>query len=124
MTEKALNNIGLGVSAVLSVGVDYVVDKAITKAVNPKTIPEKILTGIGIVGVDIACDYAIWKMINTVLAPSEAAKYEALVNDNIAGIQANGEVMTELAKHTVRIEDMVGDVYKKMMEVSNGSGSD
>lgn len=116
MTEKTARNIGFGVSAVLSIGVDYAVDKAITKAVNPKTIPEKVLTGIGVIGVNAACNYAIWKSIESVLLPSESAKYEMLVNENISAINANSEVMKVMAEHTVQIEDAVGEVYRKIME--------
>lgn len=116
MTEKTLNAIELGTVTLLSAGVDYVVDKTITNTVKPKTIPEKILTGVGILGVDLACDYGIYRFVHGLLHPSEIQKYEMLVQENIKAIETCSEVSKVMAQHEVRIEDAVGDIYKKMME--------
>lgn len=120
MTEKTLNGIELGISTVLSIGVDYAVDKAITKAVNPQTIPEKILTGIGIVGVDIACNYGIYKVIHGFAHPNENRKYEELVDEYVKAVGFNSEVAKIMAEHQVKIENSVDDIYKKIMEGTNG----
>ena len=101
MTEKTLNAIEIGAVTVLSAGVDFVVDKTITNAVKPKTIPEKILTGVGIVGVDLACDYGIYRFVHGLLHPSETAKYEMLVQENIKAI----ETCSEVSKATNNIYD-------------------
>lgn len=116
MTEKTLNAIEMGAVTVLSAGVDFVVDKTITNAVKPKTIPEKILTGVGIVGVDLACDYGIYRFVHGLLHPSETAKYEMLVQENIKAIETCSEVSKVMAEHEIKVENAVGDIYKKMME--------
>jgi hypothetical protein len=120
MTEKTLNGIELGISTALSIGVDYVVDKAITKAINPQTIPEKIITGIGVTGVDIACNYGIYKMVHGIMHPNENRKYEELIDEYAKAVGFNSEVAKIMAEHQVKIENSVDDIYKKMMEGTNG----
>lgn len=121
MTQKTLNGIELGVVTLLSAGVDYVVDKTIINAVKPKTIPEKILTGVGIVGVDLACDYGIYRFVHGLLYPSDAKKYEMLVRENIKAIETCNEVSKVMAEYEVKVYDAVGDIYRNMMEgTTNG----
>lgn len=116
MTEKTLNAIEIGAVTVLSAGVDFVVDKTITNVVKPKTIPEKILTGVGIVGVDLACDYGIYKMVHGLLHPNETQKYEMLVQENIKAIETCSEVSKVMTQYEVKVYDAVGDIYNKIME--------
>ena len=116
MTEKALNSIELGVVTILSVGVDYVVDKTIKKAIDPKTIPEKFLTGIGILGVNFACNRCIYGLVHNAMHPYEIKKYEMLVEENIKVIETNSEVAKVMAEHEIKVENAVDDIYKKIME--------
>lgn len=116
MTEKTLSAIELGVSATLSIGVDYVVNKVVSKAVDPQTIPEKIMTGIGVAGVSAACDYAIAKMVHGLLYPSETDELKALVEVTRQTIDDCGEISKVMVEHEVKIEDAVGDIYKSIME--------
>jgi hypothetical protein len=120
MTEKTLNGIELGITTALSVGVDYVVSKSIAKAVNPQTIPEKILTGIGVTAVDLACDYGLYKMVHGIMHPNENRKYEELVDEYVKTVGFNSEVAKIMAEHQVKIENSVDDIYKKIMEGTNG----
>ena len=116
MTEKALKGIELGVSTTLSIGVDWVVNKALENAIKPKTKAEKALTIIGAAGIDLACDYAIYKMVHGLIWPSEADMYKNLVEENIKAINENSEVLKVMAEHTVSTENAVDEVYKKIME--------
>ena len=121
MTEKTLNGIELGVTAALSVGLDFVIDKTITKMIDPQTIPEKIITGVGVVGVDIACNYGVYKVIHGMLHPNENRKYEALIDEYVKAVGFNSEVAKIMAEHQVKIENSVDDIYKKIMgETANG----
>ena len=120
MTEKTLNGIELGVTSVLSVGLDFVIGKTITKAVNPQTIPEKIVTGIGILGVDIACYYGVYNAVHGMLHPNENRKYEELVDEYTKAVTFNSEVAKVMAEHQVKVENSVDDIYKKIMEGTNG----
>ena len=115
MTEKTLKAVEMGVTSALSVGVNYVVNKTIEKAVEPKNIPEKIITVVGAAGVDLACDYAIYKMVHGLLYPSETVKYEMLVEENIKAIQTNAEVAKVMAEHEVKVENAVDELYNKIM---------
>lgn len=116
MTEKALKAIELGVSSTLSIGVDYVVNKALEKAIDPQTKAEKAMMIIGAAGIDMACDYAIFKMVHSMLYPSEGQMYKMLVDENIAAIQENSEVLKVMAEHTVKVENAVEDLYKRIQE--------
>lgn len=120
MTEKALNGIELGITTALTVGLDYVVDKAVVKAVNPQSIPEKILTGIGVTAIDVACYYGVYKAIHGITHPNETKRYEDLVNGYVEAVTFNSEVAKVMAEHQVKIENSVDDIYKKMMEGTNG----
>ena len=120
MTEKTLNGIELGIASAVSLGIDYVVDKAVIKAVDPQNIPEKILTGIGIFGVDLACNYGVYKVVHGIMHPNENRKYEELVNEYVKAVSFNSEVAKVMAEHQVKIENSVDDIYKKMMEGTNG----
>ena len=116
MTEKALNGIELGVVTVLSAGVDYVVDKTIKNAVDPQTIPEKILTGVGIAGVNLGCNYGIYKIVHGILHPDEVRKYEELVGSCVTALDTNGELAKVMAEHEIKVENKVDDIYNKIME--------
>ncbi|MBR2248789.1 MAG: hypothetical protein IJ880_17545 [Bacilli bacterium] len=116
MTEKTLKAIELGVSTTLSIGVDWVVNKALDNAVKPKTKAEKALTMIGAAGIDLACDYAIYKMVHGLIWPSESDIYKNLVEQNVQAINENSEVLKVMAEHIVKTEDAVTDIYKKIQE--------
>lgn len=116
MTEKTLNGIEIGASAVLAAGINYVVDKTIIKMVDPQTIPEKVITSVGVTGIDLACQYGIYKLIHTITHPYEVRKYEMLVEENIKAIETCSEVSKVMAEHEIKVENAVDDIYKKMME--------
>ena len=116
MTEKTLNGIEMGITTALSIGVDYVLDKTITKAINPQTIPEKIITGIGIGGVNLACNYGVYKVVHGILHPEDRVFYEKIIDEYNKRIEENSEVARLLAERQVKVEDAVGDIYKKIME--------
>ena len=116
MTEKVYNMIEGCTSAIFSVGIDYVLNKTIKNIVNPKTIPERIITEIGILGVDMACNYGVYKTIHAIMHPDENKKYEMLVEENIKAIKTCSEVSKVMAEHEIKIEDTVNDIYRKMME--------
>ena len=120
MTEKTLNGIELGITSAVSIGIDYVVDRAIVKTVDPQTIPEKILTGVGVFGVDLACNYGVWKVVHGILHPQENRKYEELIDEYVKAVGFNSEVAKIMAEHQVKIENSVDDIYRKMMEGTNG----
>lgn len=115
MTEKTLNNIELGASILLSGGINYVVDKTIIKMVDPKTIPEKVITSVGVAGIDLVCQYGIYKLIHTMTHPYEIKKYEVLVEENIKAIETCSEVSKVMAEHEINVENAVDDIYKKIM---------
>ena len=114
MTEKTYNMIEMGVVSVLSAGVDYVVDKTIKKAINPQKVPEKILTGVGILGVDLACNYGIYKMVDGVMKPNKEDTYKILVQTNIDAINGNIETARVMAEHEVAVENAVNEVLDKV----------
>lgn len=116
MTEKTLNAIEIGATTALSIGVDFAVNKAIEKVVNPQSIPEKILTGMGGLGVSCAANYGLYKLVHGILHPEEAHTYEALVNECMECVKTNTEVSTIMAQIECRIENKVDDLYKKIME--------
>ena len=116
MTEKTYKGIEAGIVTALGTGVNFVVDKAIIKAVDPQTIPEKIMTGVGIVAVDLAVDYGICKMVHSLMYPNEIKKYEMLVEENIKAIQTNSELAKVMTEHEVKVENAVEDIYRKIME--------
>ena len=116
MNEKTLNGIEIGASMILSAGINYVVDKTIIKMVDPQTIPEKVITSVGVTGIDLACQYGIYRLIHSMTHPYEIKKYEVLVDENIKAIEAQGEVMKVMAEHEVKVENAVDDIYKKIME--------
>lgn len=116
MTEKTLNAIELGVTTVLSIGVDYAVDKTIKKLVNPQSVPEKILTGIGSLGVSCATNYGMYKIVHGVLHPYEEQRYENLVSEVEECIKVDTEVAATLAQIDCRVENKVNDIYNKIME--------
>lgn len=116
MTEKTLNAIELGVTTVLSIGVDYAVDKTIKKLVNPQSVPEKILTGIGSLGVSCAANYGIYNVVHGALHPNEVQKYENLVKEVEEVVKVDTEVAATMAQIECRVENKVDEVYKKIME--------
>ena len=120
MTEKTLQKIELGATGLLSIGVDYVVNKTITNLVKPEKLSEKIVTGIVIVGIDIAIDCGIQKMVHSILYPSEAQMYKSLVDENIEALNSYNEVQKVIAEHEIKIENSVDDIYKKIMGGNNG----
>lgn len=121
MTEKVYNMIEGCTSAIFSVGIDYILNKTIKNTINPKTISERIITGIGILGVDMACNYGVYKTVHAIMHPNENKQYEMLIEENIKAIKTYNEVSNVMAEHEIKIEDTVNDIYKKMMgETING----
>lgn len=116
MTEKTLNAIELGVTTVLSIGVDYAVDKTIKKLVNPQSVPEKILTGIGSLGVSCAANYGMYKIVHGVLHPNEEQRYEALVKEVEEVVKVDTEVAVTMAEIECRVENKVDEIFKQIME--------
>ena len=115
MTEKTLQKIELGATGLLSIGVDYVVNKTITNLVKPEKLHEKLITGVGIVGIDIAIDCGIQKMVHSILYPSEMQLYKSLVDENIKALESYNEVQKVMAEHEVKIENSVNDIYNQIM---------
>ena len=116
MTEKTLNGIEIGLTTVFSAGIDFVVGKAINKAVDPQTIYEKILTGVGTAGVSVACNYGVYKVVHGVLNPNEEKKYEELVGSCVTALETNGELSKVMAEHEIKVENKVDDIYNQIME--------
>ena len=116
MTEKTLKAIELGVDATLSIGVNYVVNKVIEKAVDPQTIPEKIIMMAGAAGVDLAIDYGITKMVHSILYPSEVEQYKSLVAGYEEAVKFDCEVAKKMAEMECRIENKVDEVYNQIMK--------
>ena len=78
MNEKVYKGIELTAATVASIGVDFVVTKAVTNLVKPETIPEKILTTAGVLGINLAADYGLACMIHKMMYPNEDKKFEEL----------------------------------------------
>ena len=116
MTEKTLNAIELGVTTVLSIGVDYAVDKTMKKLVNPQSIPEKILTGVGTLGVSCAANYGVYKVVHGMLHPNKEQRYEQLVHAYEDMANADIEAAVTMATIECRIENKVDELYKQIME--------
>ena len=120
MTEKVYNMIEGCTSAIFSVGIDYILNKTIKSTINPKTIPERIITEIGILGINMACNYGVYKTVHAIMHPNESKQYEILVKENIKTIETCSEVAKVMAEHQIKIENSVDDIYKKIMEGTNG----
>lgn len=116
MTEKVYNMIEGCTSAIFSVGIDYILNKTIKNMINPKTIPERIITEIGILGIDMACNYGVYKTVHAIMHPNESKQYEILVEENIKAIETCSEVSKVMAEHEIKVENTVNGIYKKMME--------
>jgi len=116
MTEKVYNMIEGCTSAILSVGIDYVLNKTIKNVIKPKTIPERIITEIGILGVNMACNYGVYKTVHAIIHPNENKQYEMLVEENIKVIKTCTEVSKVMAEHEIKVENKVDDIYNQIME--------
>lgn len=115
MNEKVYKGIELTITAVASIGVDYVVTKAVTNLVKPETIPEKILTTAGVLGINLAADYGIAKLVHETMYPSEAKKYESLCNDFVESVNTIGEFDEIMARNSIATANTVNDIYKKIV---------
>lgn len=114
MTEGLYKGIEAASVTLLSAGVDYVVTKVINNTCNPETIPEKIATGVGTVAVSLACDYGIYRMIHGLMYPSEADKYEMLLDETKKTIQMDAQVAKEMVIEELEIKDAVGEILNKI----------
>ena len=115
MTEKTYRGIESAVTALASVGVDYVVNKTITNLVKPEKLSEKLITGVGVLGVDVAINYGIHKLVHSIMYPSEIQMYKSLVEENIKALESYNEVQKVMAEHEIKIENSVDDIYKKII---------
>lgn len=123
MNEKVYKGIELTAATVASIGVDYVVTKAITNIVKPETIPEKILTSAGILGINLAADYGICQLIHSMMYPSEVSKYEQLEAQNVEALQITGEFNQIIAEKTIIIKNEVDKLVKQMENMAKTGGN-
>lgn len=123
MNEKIYKGIELTAATVASIGVDYILTKAITNVVKPETIPEKIITGAGILGVNLAVDYGISQLIHSMMYPSEVSKYEQLEAQNVEALQITGEFNQIIAEKTILIENNVEKLIKQMENMTEIGGN-
>lgn len=115
MNEKVYKGIELTATTVASIGVDFVVTKAITNLVKPETIPEKILTTAGVLGINLAADYGLACMIHKMMYPNEDKKFEALATQTASAIEIQGQFNEVLAKNSINTNKTVHDIYNEIM---------
>ena len=115
MNEKVYKGIELTATTVASIGVDFVVTKAITNLVKPETIPEKILTTAGVLGINLAADYGLACMIHKMMYPNEDKKFEELAAQSASAIEIQGQFNEVLAKNSINTNKTVHDIYNGIM---------
>lgn len=119
MNTNVYKGIEIGACCLLSGGVNFVVEKTAKSVINPKTIPEKIITELGILGIDIAADYVICTAIHNMMYPSEVSKYEQLETENLKAIEISGEFNEVIAGQTIKIDNKVDDILKEMKQLED-----
>ena len=102
-------------ATVASIGVDFVVTKAVTNLVKPETIPEKILTTAGVLGINLAADYGLACMIHKMMYPNEDKKFEELATQSASAIEIQGQFNEVLAKNSINTNKTVHDIYNEIM---------
>lgn len=115
MTEKTKDIIEIGVTSLLAIGTDYVIDKSLKKLVNPQNIPEKIVTGAGSLGISLAANYGIYQLVHGALNPSDADRYEVLVDECMKCVSVDSEITKKLIDIDIRVENKVDELYKKII---------
>lgn len=115
MNEKVYKGIELTAATVASIGVDYVVTKAVTNLVKPETIPEKILTAAGVLGVNLAADYGIACMIHKIMYPNEDKQFETLATQTATAIEIQGQFNEVMARNSINTNKTVHEIYNEIM---------
>lgn len=115
MNEKVYKGIELTAATVASIGVDYVVTKAVTNLVKPETIPEKILTTAGVLGINLAADYGLACMIHKMMYPNEDRKFEELATQANTAIELQGQFNEVIAKNSINTNKTVHDIYNEIL---------
>lgn len=115
MNEKVYKGIELTAATVASIGVDFVVTKAVTNLVKPETIPEKILTTAGVLGINLAADYGLACMIHKMMYPNEDKKFEELAAQATNAIEIQGQFNEVLAKNSINTNKTVHDIYNEIL---------
>ena len=120
MTEEVRNGIEMTVVTVAGAGIDFLINKAVDHVYQPENIPEKIICGVGKLGLSLGANYGVYKVVHGIMHPAEEKQYEDLVNEYVNAVTFNSEVAKVMAEHQVKIENSVDDIYKKIMEGTNG----
>lgn len=115
MNEKVYKGIELTAATVASIGVDFVVTKAVTNLVKPETIPEKILTTAGVLGINLAADYGLACMIHKMMYPNEDKKFEELAAQATSAIEIQGQFNEVLAKNSINTNKTVHEIYNEIL---------
>lgn len=115
MNEKVYKGIELTATTVASIGVDFVVTKAVTNLVKPETIPEKILTTAGVLGINLAADYGLACMIHKMMYPNEDKKFEELAAQATNTIEIQGQFNEVLAKNSINTNKTVHEIYNEIL---------
>ena len=115
MNEKVYKGIELTAATVASIGVDYVVTKAVTNLVKPETIPEKILTTAGVLGINLAADYGVACMIHKIMYPNEDKKFEELATQATNAIELQGQFNEIIAKNSISTNKTVTEIYTSII---------
>ena len=115
MNEKIYKGIELTAATVASIGVDYVVTKAVTNLVKPETIPEKILTTAGVLGINLAADYGLACMIHKMMYPNEDKKFEELATQATNAIELQGQFNEVIAKNSIHTAKTVTEIYTNII---------
>ena len=115
MNEKVYKGIELTAATVASIGVDFVVTKAVTNLVKPETIPEKILTTAGVLGINLAADYGLACMIHKMMYPNEDKKFEELATQATNAIVVQGQFNEVLAKNSINTNKTVHEIYNEIL---------
>lgn len=115
MNEKVYKGIELTATTVASIGVDFVVTKAITNLVKPETIPEKILTTAGVLGINLAADYGLACMIHKMMYPNKDKQFEELATQATNAVMVQGQFNEVLAKNSINTNKTVHDIYNEIM---------
>lgn len=115
MNEKVYKGIELAATTVASIGVDFVVTKAVTNLVKPETIPEKILTTAGVLGINLAADYGLACMIHKIMYPNEDKQFEELATQATNAIIVQGQFNEVVARNSINTNKTVHDIYNEIM---------
>jgi hypothetical protein len=115
MNEKVYKGIELTAATVASIGVDFIVTKAVTNLVKPETIPEKILTAAGVLGINLAVDCGISTLLHNMMYPNEDKKFEELAAQATSAIEIQGQFNEVLAKNSINTNKTVHEIYNEIL---------